>query len=226
MANSSSFDKNDSGLYLGGATDDDDASHYTSITLQLQSSAFKQVAYVKSYRSVQAAVPLEVKEAMLEIEFPHVAGKDTKAVASEVGEEKDPREQNYNDCIKTLSVSEVLHLRQAMYTYEKHRLVSTMQQLSTQMYAYHDLLEENQRLKREIIQVKEVKDEKISELENSIIDMKLELASAMSTEDHHRLRISRLEFDIKKVHMTNKESQTDQRRSSTRCVTQLHNFAA
>jgi len=127
MANSSSFDKNDSGLYLGGAMDDDDASHYTSITLQLQSSAYKQIAYVKSYRSVQAAVPLEVKEAMLEKEFPHVAGKDAEAV----GEEKDPREQNYNDCIKTLSVSDVLHLRQAMYTYEKHRKVSTMQQLST-----------------------------------------------------------------------------------------------
>ena len=64
-ANSSSFDHDNSGLYLGGAADDDDASHYTSITLQLQSSAFKQAAYVKSYRSVQAAVPLEVKEAML-----------------------------------------------------------------------------------------------------------------------------------------------------------------
>ena len=226
-ANSSSFDHDNSGLYLGGAADDDDASHYTSITLQLQSSALKQVAYVKSYRSVQAAVPLEVKEEMLEKEFPHVAGKERHAeTASELGGDKDPREQNYNDCIRSLSVSEVLHLRQAMYTYEKHHMVSTMQQLSKQMYDYHDLLEENQRLKQEIIQVKEVKDKKISELENSIVDMKLELALAMSTEDHHRLRISRLEFDIKTVHAKKEESQTGQRRSSARCVTQLHNNSA
>jgi hypothetical protein len=68
------------------------------------------------------------------------------------------------------------------------------------MYAYQDLLEENQRLKQEIIQVKGVKDDKISELENSIIDMKLELASSKSTEDHHRLRIAKLEFDLKKVY--------------------------
>ena len=227
-ANSSSFDLDNSGLYLGGAADDDDASHYTSITLQLQSSAFKQVAYVKSYRFVQAAVPLEVKEAMLEKEFPHVAGKERHAkTASEVGEDKDPREQNYNDCIRSLSVSEVLHLRQAMYTYEKHHMVSTMQQLSKQkMYDYHDLLEENQRLKQEIIQVKDVKDEKISELENSIVDMKLELALAMSTEDHHRLKISRLEFDTKTVHAMKEESQTGRRRSSARCVAQLHNNSA
>jgi Spy/CpxP family protein refolding chaperone len=172
----------DSGFDLGGAADDDDddASHYTSITLQLQSAAVKAVAHLKTHRAISVAVPLEVKEAMLEKEFPHVAGMH--------------REQNYNDCIKTLSVSEVLHQRQAMYTYEKHRMVSIMQQLSTQMYAYQELLEENQRLKKGIIEVSGVKDDKISELENSIIDMKLELASYKSTEDHHRLRIAKLEY--------------------------------
>jgi hypothetical protein len=195
----------DSGSYLRGANDDDDdASHYTSITLHLQSAAEKAVAHVKSHRALNAAVPLEVKEAMLEREFPHVAGTErlAKVFASEAGEDKHSTEggKNYNDCIKTLSVSEVLHLRQAMYTFEKHRMLSTMHQLSTQMYAYQDLLEENQRLKQEIIQVKGVKDDKISELENSIIDMKLELASSKSTEDHHRLRIAKLEFDLKKVY--------------------------
>ena len=203
----------DSGFDLGGAADDDDddASHYTSVTLQLQSAAVKAVAHLKTHRAINVAVPLEVKEAMLEKEFPHVAGMH--------------REQNYNDCIKTLSVSEVLHLRQAMYTYEKHRMVSIMQQLSTQMYAYQELLEENQRLKKDIIEVSGVKDDKISELENSIIDMKLELASFKSTEDHHRLRIAKLEFDLKKVYAMHQRfgtpyTEQNGRRSSAPCMTQ------
>lgn len=223
-----------SGFDMGGAADDDDtdASHYTSITLQLQSAAVKAVAHVKAHRVDNVAVPLEVKEAMLEREFPHVAGTErpTNVFVTEAGEEMH-REQNYNDCIKTLSVSEVLHLRQAMYSFEKHRMLFTMQQLSTQMYAYQDLLEENQRLKEEIIQVKGVKDDKISELENSIIDMKLELASSKSTEDHHRLRIARLEFDLKKVYAmhqrfgtpTDEETLKSRRRSD---ITQSSTFAA
>ena len=221
MNSSNCPDLADSGFDLGGAADDDDddASHYTSITLQLQSAAVKAVTHVKTHRAVNAAVPLEVKEAMLEKEFPHVAGMH--------------REQNYNDCIKTLSVSEVLHLRQAMYTYEKHRMVSIIQQLSTQMYAYQELLEENQRLKKDIIEVNGVKDDKISELENSIIDMKLDLASYKSTEDHHRLRIAKLEFDLKKVYAmhqrfgtrTNEETQNG-RRTSAPCMTQSSTTAA
>ena len=215
IANSSS-----SGFDLGGAADDDDddASHYTSLTLQLQSAADKAVAHVRSHRAVNAAVPLEVKEAMLEKEFPHVAG--TK-LASEAEEEMH-REQHYNDYIKTLSVSEVLHLRQAMYTHEKHRMLSTMQQLSTQMYAYQDLLEENQRLKKEIIKINGVKDDKISKLVNSVIDMKLELASSKSTEDHHRLRIAKLESDLKKVYAMHQRFgfSSNSRRSSAPCTTQ------
>ena len=221
MNSSNCPDLADSGFDLGGTADDDDddASHYTSITLQLQSAAVKAVAHVKTHRAVNAAVPLEVKEAMLEKEFPHVAGMH--------------REQNYNDCIKTLSVSEVLHLRQAMYTYEKHRMVSIMQQLSTQMYAYQELLEENQRLKKDIIEVNGVKDDKISELENSIIDMKLDLASYKSTEDHHRLRIAKLEFDLKKVYAMHQrfgtrtiEEPKNGRRSSAPCMTQSSTTAA
>ena len=240
IANSSyCSDLADSGSYLRGANDDDDdASHYTSITLHLQSAAVKAVAHVKSHRALNAAVPLEVKEAMLEREFPHVAGTERpdEVFASEAGEDKHPYitegGQSYNDCIKTLSVSEVLHLRQAMYTFEKHRMLSTMHQLSTQMYAYQDLLEENQRLKQEIIQVKGVKDDTISELENSIIDMKLELASSKSTEDHHRLRIAKLEFDLKKLYAmhqrfgtpTDEETHQNSRRSSD--ITQSSTTAA
>jgi hypothetical protein len=155
---------------------------------------------------------------MLEKEFPHVAG--TK-LASEAEEEMH-REQHYNDCIKTLSASEVLHLRQAMYTHEKHRMLSTMQQLSTQMYAYHDLLEENQRLKKEIFKINGVKDDKISKLVNSVIDMKLELASSKSTDDHHRLRIAKLESDLKKVYAMHQRFgfSSDSRRSSAPCTTQ------
>ena len=215
-----------SGFDLGGAADDDDddASHYTSLTLQLQSAAVKAVAHVKSHRAVNAAVPLEVKEAMLEKEFPHVAG--TK-LASEAEEEMH-REQNYNDCIKTLSVSEVLHLRQAMYTHEKHRMLSTMQQLSTQMYAYQELLEENQRLKKEIIKINGVKDDKISKLVNSVIDMKLELASSKSTEDHHRLRIAKLESDLKTVYAMHQRFgfSSNSRRSSAPYMTQSSTAAA
>lgn len=104
------------------------------------------------------------------------------------------------DCVKTLLASEVLHLRQAMHTYEKQRMASMMQALSEQMNAFHELLDENQRLKREISKINTVKDNTIAELENAMIGMKLDLAQLRNSEYHYRLNIVRLGFDLKKAH--------------------------
>jgi hypothetical protein len=96
------------------------------------------------------------------------------------------------------------------------------------MYAYQELLEENQRLKKEIIKINGVKDDKISKLVNSVIDMKLELASSKSTEDHHRLRIAKLESDLKTVYAMHQRFgfSSNSRRSSAPYMTQSSTAAA
>ena len=184
------------------SADDDDASNITSVTLQLREAAVKTIRHVKSFRTAQAAIPLDVKVAMLEKEFPPAwisTASDEGCVDYMEAEQSSERV----DCIKTLSASEVLHLRQAMYTYEKQRMISMVQELSNQMNAFHEIFDENQHLKEEVSKMKLEKDSKISELENAMIGMKLDLAQFRSSEDHHRLSIARLEFDLKKAYAEN-----------------------
>jgi hypothetical protein len=184
------------------SADDDDASNITSVTLQLREAAVKTIRHVKSFRTAQVAIPLDVKVAMLEKEFPP-ARISTAPDEGDVDHMEAEQSSERVDCIKTLSASEVLHLRQAMYTYEKQRMISMVQELSDQMNAFHELLDENQHLKEEASKMKLEKDSKISELENAMIGMKLDLAQYRSSEDHHRLSIARLEFDLKKAYAEN-----------------------
>ena len=191
------------------SADDDNASNTTSVTLQLREAAVKTIRHVQSYRTAQAAIPLDVKVAMLEKEFPPA----WISIASDKGDvDYKEAEQSSErvDCIKTLSAFEVMHLRQAMYTYEKQRMVLMVQALSDQMNAFHELLDENQQLKEEVSKMNKEKDrkiserdKKISELENAMIGMKLDLAQFRSSEDHHRFSIARLEFDLKKAYAEN-----------------------
>jgi hypothetical protein len=184
------------------SADDDDASNITSVTLQLREAAVKTIRHVKSFRTAQVAIPLDVKVAMLEKEFPPTR-ISTAPDEGDVDHMEAEQSSERVDCIKTLSASEVLHLRQAMYTYEKQRMISMVQELSDQMNAFHELLDENQHLKEEVSNMKLEKDSKISELENAMIGMKLDLAQYRSSEDHHRLSIARLEFDLKKAYAEN-----------------------
>ena len=184
------------------SADDDDASNITSVTLQLREAAVKTIRHVKSFRTAQEAIPLDVKVAMLEKEFPPTR-ISTASDEGDVDHMEPEQSSERVDCIKTLSASEVLHLRQAMYTYEKQRMISMVQELSDQMNAFHELLDENQHLKEEVSKMKLEKDSKISELENAMICMKLDLAQFRSSEDHHRLSIARLEFDLKKAYAEN-----------------------
>lgn len=61
-----------------------------------------------------------------------------------------------------------------------------------QMQTCHELLEENQSLKQEIRE----KDGKMSELEQALIQMKLELAALKSREDHHQLSMARAKLEL------------------------------
>ena len=191
------------------SADEDDDSKITSVTLQLREAALKTIRHVKSFRAIHSAIPLDVKEAMLEKEFPPL-WISTAADEGDVDYMEAGLSSERVDCIKTLSASEVLHLRQAMNTHEKQRMISMVQSLSDRMNTFHELLDENQHLKQEISNMNNDKDrqiserdKKISELENAMIGMKLDLAQFRSSEDHHRLSIARLEFDLKKAHAEN-----------------------
>ena len=181
---------------------DDDASNITPVTLQLREAALKTIRHSKSFRAVHSAIPLDVKVAMLEKEFPPV-WVSTAADVGDVDHMEAEQSSERVDCIKTLSASEVLHLRQAMYTHEKLRMMSLAQSLTDQMSAFHELLDENQHLKQEMSKMNKEKDRNISELENAMIGMKLDLAQFRSSEDYYRLSIVRLEFDLKKAYAEN-----------------------
>jgi len=217
---------------------DDDASHMTSITIELRKAAKKTIQHAKNKKQIAAAIPPHVQQSRLEKEFPHIRGNSKiklrasarsvdsmKAELSvdsscwtagcstdqEVEEERAPK-VDCNDCVGTLSDAEISHLRNAMQSYEKNRVMTMMEHLSNQMHAFHELLEENEALKDEINQVKKEKESKVSELEQNLIDMeqtlidmKLNLALCQSREDHTRLTMAKLEMDLKK---SNDENQT------------------
>jgi hypothetical protein len=191
------------------SADDNDNSNLTSVTLQLREAAVKTIQHVKSFRTTQAAISLDVKVAMLAKEFPP-AWIFTTADEGDGDYLEAEESSECVNCIKTLSASEVLQFRQAMHNYEKQRMISMVQALSDQMNAFHELLDENQHLKEEISKInKEMdrntseRDRKISGLEKAMISMKLDLAQFRSSEDHHRLSIARLEFALKKAYAEN-----------------------
>lgn len=187
-----------------------DASHMTSATVELRKAAKKTISHANSKRAADAAVPLELKEALLLKAFPHIRAAhhgngedDADSTAAERSSFEQERSGvmktgiDYGDCIKTLSEDEMLHLRSAMYGYEEQRAKSMMNNLSNQMKAWHQLAEEKQSLEQELSRVTKEKDDMISELERSVIDMKLQLAQLQSQDDHHRLRINELEMNLK-----------------------------
>merc|ERR1712194_513885 len=140
----------------------------------------------RSKRQVGASIPLHVKEAMLEEEFPHVRGSGNDGGGGD-------HAVDYTDCVPTLSNAETTHLRNAMHNHEKQRLMETMEQFSRQMEAFHEVLEENDALKQEMSRAKRENEEKVSDLEKRFIDTKLALAQCQSREDHTRLKTGRLE---------------------------------
>ncbi len=89
------------------SADNNDASNSTSVTLQLCKAAVKTIHHVKSFRTAQAVIPLDVKIAMLEKEFPP-AWISTSADGGDVDYLEGEESSECVDFIKTLSASEVL----------------------------------------------------------------------------------------------------------------------
>jgi len=204
-----------------------DASNLTSVTLELRIAAKKTITHAKSRREINAAVPLHVQESMLENAFPHIRGNNAAPRSDSMKAEQSvdssynitaglsPLDQvvfdehergcavDYNDCIKRIPESEITNLRNAMHNYEKQCVMKKMEHLSRQMQSFHELLDEHHALKQEMTQVKTEKEGKVSDLEKTLIDMKLIVAQCQSREDHTRLNMARLEMDLKKANDEN-----------------------
>ena len=77
--------------------------------------------------------------------------------------------------------------------------------------SYHDLLEENQKLKEEVARLEMKKEDrlasedKVDELEQSLVEMKLELATFRSKEDHYKLSVGKLEAELKMAQEENEK---------------------
>ena len=187
-------------ILMSAVDQDDDVSNLTQVTLQLREAAKDRRRRDKSIKAAHEAVPLEVKDAHLRSEFPHVqdnndnkterVGDDADSIKAERGVSID-----YNDCIETLSEPETQRLRRSMENKMKQNVMETMGQLSDQMSSYHTMLDENELLRKEMAQMKKEKDE----LEKSFIDMKLQVARLQGQEDYHKLHMAKLEMDLKKA---------------------------
>jgi hypothetical protein len=98
-----------------------DASNSTCVTLQLREAAAKTIHHVKSFRTTQAAIPLDVKIAMLEKEF-LPAWISMSVDWGEVDYLEGEESSECVDFIKTLSASEVLQFQEATDTYKNQRI--------------------------------------------------------------------------------------------------------
>lgn len=198
-------------ILMSAVNQDDDVSNLTQITLQLREAAKDRRRRDKSIKAVHAAVPLEVKEALLQSEFPHVrdnndnkterVGDDADSIKAVLDERSGGVSIDYNDCIETLSEPETQRLRRSMENKMKQNVMETMGQLSDQMSSYHAMLDENELLRKEMAQMKKKKDE----LEKSFIDMKLQVARLQGQEDYHKLHMAKLEMDLKKARDENQK---------------------
>ena len=194
-------------ILMAAADQDDDVSNLTQVTLQLREAAKDRKRRAKSIEAAQAALPLEVKEANLRSEFPHV--RDNHNNTERVSDDADSVKAlldgaggvsiDYNDCIETLSEPETQRLRRSMENKMKQNVIETMEQLSDQMSSYHTMLDENELLRKEMTSVKKEKDE----LEKSFIDMKLQVARLQGQEDYYKLHMAKLEMDLKTARYEN-----------------------
>ncbi|KAL7544272.1 hypothetical protein ACHAWF_007656 [Thalassiosira exigua] len=203
--------------YQPSCASDGSTSNMTSVTIELRKAARKTICHAKSKRAMDAAIPLEVKQSLLEKEFPHIQMKNStphgsvdslraeQSVDSRISDgdvEFDDQGVDYNDCVSTLHERELLELRSSLMNYEKHRVTVMMNHLSHQMKHFHNLLDENQSLKQDISQatrgesrVSEL-EAKVADLEKSLIEMKLTLALCQSREDHHKMDMANLEMEL------------------------------
>ena len=183
----------------------------TNITAKLLESATRNLHYSQSRKAIQSTTPVAVHEARLEKDFPHV--RDNRSTTEEdndedsevcvIHNERDRGVVDYNNCIDTLSQHEQVELRRSIASNEKKKFVESAKRLSIQLGAYHTIIDENEQYRREIHQIQQDKDE----LEKSIVDMKLQLAQYQEKDDYQRLRIARLELDLKKARAENHQLQ-------------------
>jgi len=183
----------------------------TNITAKLMESATRNLHYSQSRKAIQSTTPVAVHEARLEKDFPHVRDNrnsteednDEDSAVRVIHNERDRGVVDYNNCIETLSQHEQVELRRSIASNEKKKFVESAKRLSIQLGAYHTIIDENEEYRREIHQIQQDKDE----LEKSIVDMKLQLAQYQEKDDYQRLRIARLEMDLKKVRAENHQLQ-------------------
>jgi hypothetical protein len=194
--------------------DDEDAysgSTTTNITAKLMEAATRNLHYSQSRKAIQSTTPVAVHEARLEKDFPHVRDNrnnteednDEDSAVCVIHNERDRGVVDYNNCIETLSQHEQVELRRSIASNEKKKFVESAKRLSIQLGAYHTIIDENEEYRREIHQIQQDKDE----LEKSIVDMKLQLAQYQEKDDYQRLRIARLELDLKKIRAENHQLQ-------------------
>jgi len=192
--------------------DDEDAysgSTTTNITAKLLEAATRNLHYSQSRKAIQSTTPVAVHEARLEKVFPHVRDnrnnteEDNDSAECVIHNERDRGVVDYNNCIETLSQHEQVELRRSIASNEKKKFVESAKRLSIQLGAYHTIIDENEQCRREIHQIQQDKDE----LEKSIVDMKLQLAQYQEKDDYQRLRIARLELDLKKARAENHQLQ-------------------
>lgn len=194
--------------------DDEDAysgSTTTNITAKLMEAATRNLHYSSRKDTIQSTTPVAVHEARLEKDFPHVRDNrnnteednDEDSAVCVIHNERDRGVVDYNNCIETLSQHEQVELRRSIASNEKKKFVASAKRLSIQLGAYHTIIDENEQYRREIHQIQQDKDE----LEKSIVDMKLQLAQYQEKDDYQRLRIARLELDLKKIRAENHQLQ-------------------
>ena len=174
-------------------------------------AATRNLHYSQSRKAVQSTTPVAVHEARLQKDFPHVRDNrnnteednDEDSAVCVIHNERDRGVVDYNNCIETLSHHEQVELRRSIASNEKKKFVESAKRLSIQLGAYHTIIDENEQYRREIHQIQQDKDE----LEKSIVDMKLQLAQYQERDDYQRLRIARLELDLKKARAENHQLQ-------------------
>ena len=174
------------------------------IDVELREATKRALRNAKSEHIRLEAIPMESKKCMLEVEFPSIRtiGRDKNSSHSTITDHG----INYNDCVKTLSDSEIELLQNAVISHSNKNNILMMQQVWNQLGEFHQLLEENEASKMEIIGLRNhctsleksqaEKDEKISSLERDFVEMKMELAQYKSMEDFHQMSMSKLETEL------------------------------
>eukprot|EP00970_Alexandrium_tamarense_P006094 scaffold1022_cov196-Alexandrium_tamarense.AAC.17 len=145
----------------------------------------------KTEKQSQKEIPLHVKETMLRKEVTHVDG----SIGNDMDETKVYGDGQ--DCINTLTDSEMT----------TRRTNATMQKLFEQLSGFRYLLEDHESAKELVLKLQQEcdtlkqnnqgKSDRISQLEEKVVDMTLNLAQCKGREDHHQMAIVKLKLELK-----------------------------